>query len=89
MELATSLEGNARLILAYLSPDQQLNFEALVGKLTQRFEPEGQLGIYQSQLQSRRWKTYYTQPSNVMIPTKFCDDQWENGSLMPILLITI
>ena len=56
MELATSLEGNARAILADLSPDQQLNFEALVGKLTQRFEPEGQLGIYQSQLQSRRRK---------------------------------
>ena len=56
MELATSLEGNARAILADLSPDQQLKFEALVGKLTQRFEPAGQLGIYQSQLQSRRRK---------------------------------
>ena len=56
MELATSLEGNARAILADLSPDQQLNFEALVCKLTQRFEPEGQLGIYQSQLQSRKRK---------------------------------
>ena len=56
MELATSLEGNARAILADLSPDQQLNFEALVCKLTQRFEPEGQLRIYQSQLQSRKRK---------------------------------
>ena len=56
MELATSLEGNSRAILADLSPDQQLNFEALVGKLTQRFEPEGQQGIYQSQLQSRKRK---------------------------------
>ena len=46
MELATSLDGNARAILADLSPGQQLNFEALVCKLTQRFEPEGQLGFY-------------------------------------------
>ena len=56
MELATSLEGNARGVLADMMPEQQLNFTALVNKLTQRFEPEGQLGIYQTQLRSRRRK---------------------------------
>ena len=56
MELATSLEGNARGVLANLSANKQLDFEALANKLTQRYEPEGQLGVYQSQLHSRRWK---------------------------------
>ena len=56
MELATSLEGNARGVLADLSANKQLDFEALTNKLTQRYEPEGQLGVYQSQLHSRRRK---------------------------------
>ena len=56
MELATSLEGNARGVLADLSANKQLDFEALTNKLTQRYEPEGQLGVYQSQLHSKRRK---------------------------------
>ena len=56
MELVTSLEGNACGVLADMMPEQQLNFTALVNKLTHRFEPEGQLGIYQTQLHSRRCK---------------------------------
>ena len=56
MEIVTSLESNARGVLADMMPEQQLNFAALVNKLTQRFEPEGQLGIYQTQLRSRRHK---------------------------------
>ena len=62
MELATSLEGNARGVLADMTPEQQLNFTVLVNKLTQRFEPEGQLGIYQTQLSSRRRKRNETIP---------------------------
>ena len=56
MELATSLEGNARGVLVDLSANKQLDFEALTNKLTQRYELEGQLGVYQSQLHSRRRK---------------------------------
>ena len=56
VQLATSLEGNARGVLADLSANQQLDFEALTNKLTQRYEPEGQLEVYQSQLHSRRRK---------------------------------
>ena len=56
MELATSLEGTARSVLADLRPDHQLDFKSLIDKLTQRFEPEGQVGIYQSQLQNRKRK---------------------------------
>ena len=62
MELATSLEGNARGVLADITPEQLLNFTVLVNKLTQRFEPEGQLGIYQTQLSSRRRKRNETIP---------------------------
>ena len=58
MELATSLEGAARGVLAGVIPENRLNYKVLVDKLTQRFEPEGQTATYQSQLQSRsrRWK---------------------------------
>ena len=56
MELATSLSGNARGVLADLSANKELDFEALTNKLTQRYEPGGQLGVYQSQLHSRRLK---------------------------------
>ena len=45
-ELATSLGGNAWGVLADIMPEQQLNSFALVNKLTQKFEPEGQLRIY-------------------------------------------
>ena len=48
MELATSLEGTARSVLADLRPEHQLDFKSLIDKLTQRFEPEGQAGIYHS-----------------------------------------
>ena len=54
MELATSLEGTARGVLADVSPQDRLNFKVLVDRLTQRFEPEGQTATYQSQLQSRK-----------------------------------
>ena len=62
MELATSLEGNARGVLADLRPEQQLDFNVLVSKLTQRFEPEGQLGIHQTQLRNRKHKRNETIP---------------------------
>ena len=62
MELATSLDGSARSVLADLTPEQQLDFQVLQDKLTQRFEPEGQLGIYQAQLQSRKRKRNETIP---------------------------
>ena len=54
MELATSLEGNACGVLADLTPEHQLDL--LVDKLTQRFEPAGQVGIYQSELRNRKRK---------------------------------
>ena len=56
IELATSSEGNAQGVLADLSANKQLDFEALTNKLTQRYKPEGQLGVYQSQLHSRSRK---------------------------------
>ena len=62
MELATSLDGSARSVLADLTPEQQLDFQVLQDKLTQRFEPEGQLSIYQAQLQSRKRKRNETIP---------------------------
>ena len=62
MELATRLEGNARGVLADLTPEQQLDFNVLVSKLTQRFEPEGQLGIHQTQLRNRKRKRNETIP---------------------------
>ena len=62
MELATSLEGNARGVLADLTPEQQLDFNVLVSKLTPRFEPEGQLGIHQTQLRNRKRKRNETIP---------------------------
>ena len=65
MELATSLEGNARGVLADLTPEHQLDFKVLVDKLTQRFEPEGQVGIYQSQLRNRKRKRNETIPELV------------------------
>ena len=60
MELATSLEGNARGVLADLKPEHQLDFKVLVDKLTQRFEPEGQ-----PQLQNRKRKRNETIPELV------------------------
>ena len=54
MELATSLDGAARGVLADVTPQNRLNFQVLVDKLAQRFEPEGQTATYQSQLQSRK-----------------------------------
>ena len=65
MELATSLEGSARSILADLKPEHRLDFKSLIDKLTQRFEPEGQVGIYQSQLLSRKRKRNETIPELV------------------------
>ena len=65
MELATSLEGNARGVFADLTPEHQLDFKVLVDKLTQRFEPEGQVGIYQSQLRNRKRKRNKTIPELV------------------------
>ena len=62
MELATSQEGNARGVLADLTPEQQLDFNVLVSKLTQRFEPEGQLSIHQTQLRNRKHKRNETIP---------------------------
>ena len=54
MELATSLDGAARWVLADVTPQNRLNFQVLVEKLTQRFEPEEETATYQSQLQSRK-----------------------------------
>ena len=54
MELATSLEGTARGVLADVSPQNCLNFQVPVDKFAQRSEPEGQTAKYQSQLQSRK-----------------------------------
>ena len=71
MELATSLEGNARGVLADLSANKQLDFEALTNKLTQRYEPEGQLGVYQSQLHSRRRKRNGSVPELVQDISRF------------------
>ena len=62
MELATSLEGVARGVLADVSPEHRLNYKILVEKLMQRFEPDGQLAIYQSQLQHRRRRSNKTIP---------------------------
>ena len=65
MELATSLKGNAHGVFADLKPEHQLDFKLLVDKLTQRFEPEGQVGIYQSQLRNRKRKRNETIPELV------------------------
>ena len=54
MELATSLEGAPRGVLAEVSPQNRFNFQVLVDKFAQRFEPEAQTATYQSQLQSRK-----------------------------------
>ena len=56
MELATSLVGQARGVLSDLSSSERTDFSALVRKLTLRFEPVDLVGMYQSQLRSRRQK---------------------------------
>ena len=56
MELATSLVGQARGVLSDLSSSERTDFSALVRKLTLRFEPVDMVGMYQSQLRSRRRK---------------------------------
>ena len=56
MELATSLVGQARGVLSDMSEQDRLDYGALVQKLTLRFEPVDLVGMYQSQLRSRKRK---------------------------------
>ena len=54
MELATSLTGSARAVLSDLKAADRLDYDALVKKLTLRFDPKDLEGIYQTQLKGRR-----------------------------------
>ena len=54
MELPTNLEEMTRDVLSDVKPEHRLNFAVLVDKLMQRFEPDGQVIIYQSQLQNQK-----------------------------------
>ena len=56
MELATSLVGQARGVLSDMSEHDRLDYGALVQKLSLRFEPVDLVGMYQSQLRSRKRK---------------------------------
>ena len=56
MELATSLVGQARGVLSDMSEQDRLDYGALVQKLSLRFEPVDLVGMYQSQLRSRKRK---------------------------------
>ena len=57
LELATSLRGGARSVLADLSPEDRNNYESLVAALAARFEPDNQSEVYRAQLKARRRKT--------------------------------
>ena len=61
-ELATNLTGRAREVLTDLSPQDRLNFSALVSKLAMRFEPKDLTGVHQSQLRSYRRKRNQSVP---------------------------
>ena len=56
MELATSLECQARRVLSDMSEQDRLDYGALVQKLSLRFEPVDLIWMYQSQLRSRKRK---------------------------------
>ena len=56
MELATSLVGQACGVLSDMSEQDLLDYGALVQKLSLRFEPVNLIGMYQSQLRSRKRK---------------------------------
>ena len=56
MEVATSLVGQARGVLSDMSEQDRLDYGALVQKLSLRFEPVDLVGMYQSQLRSRKRK---------------------------------
>jgi hypothetical protein len=56
VELATNLSGDARSILVDMEVSRRLDYNALVHRLTMRFEPEDLTAMYQSQLKSRKRK---------------------------------
>ena len=56
MELATSLESEARQILTNLSEEECTDYQALQAALSARFEPEGQFEVHENDLRNRRRK---------------------------------
>ena len=53
LELATSLEGAARSVLADMEPHDRQSYDQLVNALLNRFEPRGQSDLYRCMLKRR------------------------------------
>ena len=53
-QLSMAMRGEARLVVDELATESQWDYNQLVAALKQRFDPEGQEVIYQTELMSRR-----------------------------------
>ena len=89
MELATSLVGSARGVLSDMKPEERLDFDALVKRLTMRFKPKDLTGVYQTQLRSYCRKRNQSVPElmqaiNVLVRKAFPSADDETRSYMAV-----